>query len=338
MPADAVAVASVHIADLWKHPAGKAILEKLTEGSPEIVKAIRGQFGVGPEDVDRVTLFVPALEKFPSRRDREPLVAVTTLKPYDQRAVLTAVAPDTLVRMVKGRTIYVNPSGPSLVFLDDHTYLLDEPDPLEAYLNRAEEKGERPLGPVLKQADKHLIVAGVDVASVLRMRPLPNDPNNLRETKPFLPLLKGRLATLTVDLDDKLRATAQGTFPTEADAKEGAAAVDDALDMIRGFVQAMKERTMMELNLSEDFPKVSALLKGVQAALRAAKAEQTGTTVEVAAALAVESQATTAAATEIIEKVRKEAELRPAYQIGGGRSGRSEGTGPGHAHLSRRQR
>ncbi len=154
-------------------------------------------------------------------------------------------------------------------------------------------------------ADKHLAVAGVDVASVVRMRPLPNDPSNLRAAdKLVLPLLKSRLVILTVDLDDKLRATAQGTFPTEVDAKEGAAAVDDALDMIRGgFVQAMKE-----LNQSEDFPKVSALLKDVQAALRAAKAEQTGTTVEVAAALAVESQATTAAATEIIEKVRKEAE------------------------------
>ena len=47
-----------------------------------------------------------------------------------------------------------------------------------------------------------------------------------------------------MDLDDKLRATAQATFATEADAKDGAAAVDDALDMARGaFVQAMKELT-----------------------------------------------------------------------------------------------
>jgi hypothetical protein len=67
-------------------------------------------------------------------------------------------------------------------------------------------------------------------------------------------------------------------------------------------VQAMKE-----LNRFEDAPKMTALLKDVQAALGSAKAEQKGTTVEVAAAVAVDPEATTAALVEGAEKVRKAA-------------------------------
>ena len=303
VPADAIVVASVHVADLWKHPAGKAILQKLTEGSPDIIQAIRGQFGVGPADVDRVTLFVPALGKDPDPRETEPLIAVTTLRPYDRKAILAAAVPNAEERKVKGRTLYFNDRGPSFVFLDSETFLFGSSDRLEAFLGRPAATSERPLGPVLRLADKHLAVAGADVAAVVRRRPLPNDANHLPpDIKAFLPLFKVRLATLTVDLDDKLRGIARATFPTESDARDGAPAVDALLDMAReAFGKAMRELPALEYA-----SKTAALLREFRAAIRAVKAEQKGNTVEVAAELAVDPEATSAAATEIIEKVRKE--------------------------------
>ena len=103
-----------------------------------------------------------------------------------------------------------------------------------------------------------------------------------------------------MDLDEQLRADLKVTFASEADAKEGTAALDDALDMARGgLVQGIKE-----LNRLEDAPKSTALLKDVQAALRAAKAEQKGATVEVAAAMKIDPESTAAALTEAVEKVR----------------------------------
>ncbi len=120
VPADAAAVLSVRVADLWKHPAGKALRDKLTEGMPDALKAVRGHLGVGAEEIDRLTAFVP----LPSPGTMPTLVAVTTLKPYDQKAVLAAAAPDAKERKVKERSFYLNERGPSLAFLDDHTFVM----------------------------------------------------------------------------------------------------------------------------------------------------------------------------------------------------------------------
>ena len=116
-------------------------------------------------------------------------------------------------------------------------------------------------------------------------------------------MFKAQFVTLTVDLDDQLKADLRVTFATEADATDGAAAVDDALHMLcAGLVRMLKD-----LNRLERAPKATALLEDVQAALRAAKAEQKGNTVEVEAAVAVDPEATPAALVEAVEKVRKAA-------------------------------
>lgn len=300
VPADAVAVVSVHVADLWQHRAGKALHDKLTAGAPDDVKAIHGQFGVGPEEIDRVTAFAP-LPAPGAGGPPQPLIAVTTLKPYDQKAVLAAAAPDAKEQKVKDRAFYLNDKGPSFAFLDDRTFVMARPEQLEVFLKQTRGKTEAPLAPVVRLADKHLVAVGVDVAAMIRAAP---PPENLPpDAAPYKLLFKVRLATLTVDLDEQLRATAQATFATEADAKDGTAAVDAALFLVRGgFVQAMKE-----MNRFEDAPKMTALLNDVQEALRSAKAEQKGAVVQVEAAVAIDPETTTAALVEGAEKVRKAA-------------------------------
>lgn len=295
LPADTVAVSTVRVSALWKHPAVKAIRDKINEDMPDAAKAVRGRLGVGLEEIDRLTAFLP------NTPSKEPLVAVTTVKPYDKKAVLAAAAPDAVEVERKGPSYYTSKRGTSLVFLDDHTFLISNLYAVNAFLERAEGQKDGPLVSALKPAaEKHLAVAGVDVAAITRTAPLAD--RLPPDFKPLKPLLQAKIATLTVDLGDELRAAARATFATEADAKDGAAAVDDALDMARGaFVQAMKE-----LNL-QDAPKITALLKDVQAALRAAKAEQKGKTVEVEASLKIDPETTTAALAEGVEKVRKAA-------------------------------
>ncbi len=305
VPADAAAVLSVRVADLWKHPAAKALREISGDELSAALKQARKQLGVAPDEIDRLIVFLP------DTPDKEPLIAVTTSKPYDKKAVVAAMAPyarerklkDANYDEIKDRVFYVNASWPSsFAFLDDHTLVMVPLDQLEEFLRQPRGKTVGPLAPALRLADTHLMAAAVDAAAVMRAAPPGNLPPDAKSFK--LPL-KARFVTLTVDLDDKLRATAQATFATGAEAKDGAAAMDAALDMACGaFVRAMKE-----LMPWEDAPRVTALLKDVQAALRTAKAEQMGNTntVQVETAVTVDPEATTAALAEAIEIVRKAA-------------------------------
>jgi Protein of unknown function (DUF1559) len=292
VPADAVAVISVRVADIWNHPAVKAVLEKQKD-LPEPLREVSTRFGVHPEDVERVTIIEES-----ARGPGQELVGVTMLKPYNRRAVLGAAAPDAKEKDVGARSFYDNPSGPSVCLIDDRTLLFGASEALQSYLKHAPAK-EGPLASVLKLAlEKHVVVAGIDAEAVAASAPKGGQvPEWLR------PLLKARLATLTVDLDDQVRVSGRVTFAKESDAQEGAAGLNDALDLARGgFVQAAKELTR-----DDDAPKLAALLKDVQAALRAAKAEQKGTMVEVETSLKIDNGATTAALAEGVEKVQKAA-------------------------------
>ncbi len=74
---------------------------------PDAVKAVHGQLAVSPEEIDRVTAFLEPLPGPGTAGPTEPplAVAITTLKPYDQKAILAAAAPDAKEQKVKDRVI-----------------------------------------------------------------------------------------------------------------------------------------------------------------------------------------------------------------------------------------
>jgi len=141
-----------------------------------------------------------------------------------------------------------------------------------------------------------MVVVGMDVAAFAKTMGLADKLPP--QAKAVEPLLKARLATLTVDLlDEKLRADFKVIFANEADAKEGTAAVDALLELERsGAEYVIKEMT------KEGASKQPAFLKDVQAGLKSAKAEQKGDTVHVAAALKIDQEALTAALIESVPK------------------------------------
>ena len=79
------------------------------KGLANAFDAFRKQFGVAPDDIDRLTLFVPAE---PAQIVQEPLVAVTTVKPYDRKAVLDAAAPGAKEEKINDRSYYHNERRP----------------------------------------------------------------------------------------------------------------------------------------------------------------------------------------------------------------------------------
>jgi hypothetical protein len=297
IPADAAGFYTLHVADLWDHSAVKAVRDKMGSDASELFKQ-RGfnlRLGAGLDQIEYFTL----IEGTP-RGPEEEVGIVSTARPYDRKAILAAFGPDAEEKKAGDRTYYDTHAGMSVSFLDDRNYALaPREEALAAYLKRGAPAREGPLAPVLKlAAGNHLMVAGVDVAAVAGAAPKNSPPPEL-----FKPLLKARLATLTVDLDGELRADARLTFDQEADAKEGVAGVDALLDEVRGGFAQMLKQLPKELNT----PKLAAILDGAEAALKAAKAEQKGTTVQVAASLKIDAEAITAAAEEAAPKVREAA-------------------------------
>ena len=321
VPADAPAVVMLRFADLWDHPISKAAREKLEKEMPETLQQFQTEFGVAPAEIERLTVFWPTLN-IKSRTD--PLVVVTTRKPYDRKAVLDAAAAEAEEEKVKDRSYYVGKRGSvALAFLDANNILVGVYWELEDYLKLGEIRREGPLAPVLRLAsENHLAVVGVDATaaaefvatrewrlprSVFPPATIANEASdawydvlipNAVLTKP---LLKARLATLTVDLGKELRFDLRVTFGRDIDAKDGIETTDAALELIRGGLGKALGRLAKDGNGA----KTAALLEPLQNALKAAKPQQDGPVVKVEAAVKIDEGPMTAALGEAATRMER---------------------------------
>jgi hypothetical protein len=291
VPKDALEVISIRVADYWNQPGFKTERDAIRRGLPEGFDDFRSYFGMDPNEVERLTFFsvVDSGLLGPIGPSLEPAVVVTAVKPYDRDAILKGAAvPSQREERIK--------------LLDDRTFIIGPPGALERYLKKPKGGKEGPMADVLRlAAEKHLIVMGINIDAIVKG--LPPEFKLPPEVQHFKPLLKARFATFVVDLDDHLRADVKAAFANEADAKEGAAAVDDLLDLARGaLVQGMKV-----LSNDTGAAKTVAFLKDVQAVLRATKAKSKGATVEVDVALRIDPKASAAAAMETLAKLREAA-------------------------------
>ncbi|HBI45898.1 MAG TPA: hypothetical protein DDY78_24040 [Planctomycetales bacterium] len=319
VPSDAVVFVTVRIADLSKHPLvqtwreiGMKVPAPLQDfRSPldflgplnflaplEHLQPINSEWGAAPEEVERLTEF--SGKGF-------SLTAVTTLKPYDRKVVLAAIA------KIESRIVSITPTDghtPSVIskdslpvhFFDERTFIVGFKNSMDNYLHGTPGKKEGPALPALRlAAEKHLVVVGMNWPAYARIYwqadKLPPS------VKPYAPLSKAQFVTLVVDLNDQLKANLRLTFADEADAKAAAASLDSALGVVRDQF-ALKAATFSKYVQS---PKMTALLDDVQTALKAAKADPKGATVTVETALKIDPDATKAALTEGASRMEKAA-------------------------------
>jgi Protein of unknown function (DUF1559) len=291
IPNDGVAVVSFHFAELWNSEAFKASREKLMNEPPYRSDALVKQFGVAPDEIDRVTGLMQSIDS----RDNW-LVFVTTTKPYDSKKVLAAAAPDATEEKANGRVFHVNPKGHDVAFLTDRTYALGSTEEIKRLLNHAKETKDGPLTPALLAAEKHLIAAGADVQTIGETAPKEMPP----QMAAFTPLLKAQSAVLTTDLDEVLKAEGKLTFAGESDAKAGETAVNAALDIARGGLVM----GLQELSKQKEMGRFIALLKEVQTGVRAAKVELKGSSVAASATVKVDLRKAAPDLVEAVQKVR----------------------------------
>jgi hypothetical protein len=90
VPKGAAAFVTVRVSDLFDHPDLKPALEQLKK-SPDVLDAVPGLFGVAAGEIDRVTLFWPAVAP---HGPGDPVAVVTTREPYNEARVLKALKAD----------------------------------------------------------------------------------------------------------------------------------------------------------------------------------------------------------------------------------------------------
>ncbi len=89
VPADGFAFASVNVAKVWDAPALKGLRDALLKVDAAAVDSFEKEFGLSPAELDRVTFLWPA---FPTAsRGEEPVVVVTSRKPFNEAKVLKAL-------------------------------------------------------------------------------------------------------------------------------------------------------------------------------------------------------------------------------------------------------
>ncbi len=312
VPADGMAVFTAHFSELWNSPAFKGVREQLAK-NPEFAGQMAKGMGVGPDDVERLTMVIPTVEGPP-----EGALVVTTVKPYDAEKV-AAVVPDGKEETVNGHKMRVAEGG-AVGFLSDRTFVVGRANQVRQVLERSGAGKESPLAAAVREAaGKHCIVAGLDVEALAKAAP----PELPPDAAPFKPLLKAKTAVYTVDLGDEIKTNVRINFDGEADAKQGEEAVNAALDMARaGLVKAI-EQAQQQKELA-DFV---GLLKDAQAALRAAKVERSGSTVEVSASMKADVAKTVATLLPAVQYAVREAAARHAEHQ------QPQADGPGDAQL-----
>jgi hypothetical protein len=292
VPRDAFVVASVRLADYWNSPGGKAVKEKLAKEAPEALEQFKKSFGIGVDDVERITTVVAG------PRSGEPLTFVGTARPLDRAKVRDAALPGAKEEKVKDQVVYVSEKeGRAMSFLGDSAFVAGRPQEVAALLEKAPAR-EGPLDDVLAAAaEKHLLVFGMDPRALAGVQ-LP------QEAEPFRPLLKAKSAVVTLDVDKAVKATARATFPGEDDAKNGQKAVEKLLGVAR---MQLPELIKMASE-QKDFPaEVVKLLKDAEGAAKALKVEQKGAALESTVTLETDPANASVAVVEAVQKVREAA-------------------------------
>src|SRR5262249_25846089 len=151
------------------------------------------------------------------------------------------------------------------------------------------------------EAAKHQYYSITDAAGLIKqlLKELPMELP--AEAQPFKPLLKTQLLTQAASLGKDIRVELVLNFAKDDEAKEGAKAVNTALDMVRPMLaQAIPE---IEQTIAKEVPELGPVVKKVQAALEKLKAEQVGTDVKLA--LHIDVNVVDLIATTLIPAVQK---------------------------------
>jgi prepilin-type processing-associated H-X9-DG protein len=252
VPADAALFLWADAAKLWDSPVVKSIRKADGKMFDDIAALGKLEFGLTPEDVKSVVLFLPTLKQ---PDDLQRLGAVVTFRKAVDNGKIAKGAEKILP---KGNTVKAVPVGERsvlvLVGLGDE---FAKPQPADA---------SGPLTTVLKDAaeGKHAAVAGVT---------LDNLPEEIRgdvlpaAVRPFQPLFKAQTISAALDVDKNL------SLDVRVKATSAGHAVDceKALGLLLGLIQDELTEGIKMFEKEEALKDLVTLMRAAGAAAKGAK-------------------------------------------------------------------
>jgi hypothetical protein len=203
-----------------------ASLERIAQAHPVVVTSEARQFEkvFGPRlaDLERVLVLVPALHA-----TENAVVVLTTVKPFDQDKLLTALVPGAKEAKAAGKVYHASAKANLAAHvLDRRTLVLGGPEGVRKLLERGAPAGAGALaGAVKAAAGRPLLLIGMDprgfAAAVEK---------GGAAGKPYLPLFKARSWQVRAEADKGLNLHLRLTFPD----KEAATAARGALQKALG--------------------------------------------------------------------------------------------------------
>jgi hypothetical protein len=287
IPQDASGFVTLKVTGIWEEDSVKNMLKAL-EKKPDIFKEVEKFLGLELKQVERVSIMLPA------GPNEEPLVILTTLKPFDQEKVRDAMAPNAEKKTIGTRSCYVGKSGSGsggggsgVYFANDRTFVCGQAKVLIGYLDK---KWDISKDTRFKNATEligqNTLIGMMDV-SPFSKNMLKNLPPNLKETE-ALYAASPALFTVIGSKDSSL--TGKLSYKDEGSAKDAEKAAIKTREALAKLIADEQK----ELAKEADRPEVKNdpfsawatnslidLMKEVEDNVKKAKVTQKGNDIEV---------------------------------------------------------
>jgi hypothetical protein len=242
VPANAIAVAEVRLADLWHSEALREFRAMWSKAGPQVLQAFDQRFVPAPSAVENLTVIVTPP---PGGAGEQPTVGLylTTSTPFDSTKAIKGLFPNAEAMHVGQATYYVDKKSDTGLYGVNPRTLLFGPAATVHALVEAPPKPGGPLEGALRLANARTpIVAGVNVAA---LPPIPAD----RVPPPLAGLLQAKIVTATLSFGTSTRVVQQA---------RGGAGRAGRVNVIPG--------SPMRVNVRADFPDPEKAAEGEKAA------------------------------------------------------------------------
>src|SRR5262245_47148314 len=133
LPADAIAMVHIRVADVWRGDALKEMRTLLAKAGPQALRALDERFVPALSSLDRLTIVVSA------PGPREPAIGfyVTTSKPFDKEKVVGKSLADSEEEKVGALAFHVNRRlNTAVAIVDERTLLLGPANSVRTFLDK----------------------------------------------------------------------------------------------------------------------------------------------------------------------------------------------------------
>jgi hypothetical protein len=292
VPAQAGAVVSVRVAELWASEPGKRFRKRAGKDVDSATEAIQSALGVGADQIERFTAVLLA------RPDNPEMLIFRTRKPYKAKLVAQSFVGGGTKQTYKGLTMYVGERDRTVLMVDDKTFVYSLLDGVKSTFEKSTDKAEGLL-PALRAAatGKHVAVAGVNPKAILADRLGGTFPPAL---KPYEPLFRAKGGLLTVDLGEKLRGDLRVTFATPEEARAAEKAGQAAVKMGQGFLGGF----IKQLAREKDTAALVKLLRHAEAGLKGSPLKLSKAELTASLEVKVAGAALDEAALQLVKRMR----------------------------------